>query len=147
VLKLGKVGNFFSDLVLRVCPACGLHRTDPDDPKVGTLEHMHLYCMSPHLIDARSHCYQKIESALAALYNYVSLLEYNKPTQDAMQQTKLQENFEHTAHQTELEERPVCKDSKVVMETRSSNIAILSHHQIQIAILHKKATYTKASRL
>ena len=133
-----KKDKFFSDLVVRVCPACGSHRTDPDDPKVGTLEHMHLYCMSPHLTDARSHCYQKIESALAALYNYASLLEYNKPTQDAMQQTKLQENFEHTAHQTELEERPVCKDSKVVMETRSSNIAILSRHQIQIAILHKR---------
>ncbi len=96
---------------------------------------MQLYCMMPHLIDARSPCNEKIESALTVLYNYTSLLEYNKPTQDATQQTKLQENFENTACQTELEQRPCCRDSKAVMETRSSNIAILSPNQIQIGIL------------
>jgi hypothetical protein len=86
--------------------------------------------MSPHLIDACRHCYEKIESASAVIYNHASLLEYNKPIQDARQQTKLQENFESTACQTELEECPVYRDAKLVLVTRSSNIAIPSRHQI-----------------
>jgi len=33
-----------SDHVLRVCPACSLHRKNRKCERMGTLEHMHLYC-------------------------------------------------------------------------------------------------------
>ncbi len=94
-----------------VCPVCTELQKSLNDIEIGNLEHMHLYYMSPHLLDARNHCYECIESALTDLYNFAALQEYIASFQDTKQQTKLQENLEQTAHQTELENHPLCKNS------------------------------------
>jgi hypothetical protein len=76
---------------------------------MGTLEHLHLYCEAPDLVDARKYCHANIETALENIYNYEAYQEYGESFQDATRQTKLQEDFECTAIQTELEERPICE--------------------------------------
>ena len=123
-----------SDSVLRVCPACNVHRTDHTKECMGTLEHMHLYCASPHLVKARAICYEGIETSLESIYNFASYVEYNKPTPETSRQTKLQEWLENTARQTELEERPICRDAKVHLES-TSNRAILTRYELQTYIM------------
>lgn len=86
-------------------------------------------------MNARAHCYEKIESALENIYNFASYVEYDKSIKETSRKTKLQESFECTARLTELEERQICRDSKVILERRTSNIAILCRHQLQTNIM------------
>jgi hypothetical protein len=52
--------SLLADIVVRACPFC-------EDKRAGTLEHLHLYCKSEYLTEARTHCNEKIESALHEL--------------------------------------------------------------------------------
>jgi hypothetical protein len=108
-----------ANTIVRACPFC-------DEKQAGTLEHLHLYCMSAYMVDARAHCNGKIESALHELYDFASQQEFYASFHQSLKQTKLQENMEKAAHQTELVECLVFKDSKVYLEVRPANIAILS---------------------
>ena len=67
-----------------------------------------------------------------------TVVSYGESFQNATRQTKLQEDFEGTAIQTELEERPICEKSTVVHKKRTHNIAILSRHQVEVLTLLKK---------
>ena len=105
---------------------------------MGTLEHMHLYCEAPLLVDAYNFCYSNIETALTNLYNFAAEQEYDVPHLFATQQTKLQENLERAAVKIELAKRPICDKSTVINSTRNENIAILSRHEVEFLTLLKK---------
>ena len=130
--------NWAANHVLRVCPACSLHRKNRIYERMGTLEHMHLYCEAPQLIDARNHCYSDIETALTKLYNFAAEIEYEILFSSATRQTKLQEDLEYAALQTELAERPICDKSTTINHRRPNNIAILSRHEVQVLTLMDK---------
>jgi hypothetical protein len=77
-------------------------------------------------------------SSLLGAPDFASYAEYDLSSKHATRQTILQESFERAALQTELEERPICRGTKIVKEARTSNIAILSRHQVQVmTILHQ----------
>jgi len=105
---------------------------------MGTMEHMHLYGEAPILVSARKFCYTNIEAALENLYSFAAEQEYDAPYSFATRQTKLQENMERAAQQIELAERPICENSNVVNSKRTSNIAILSRHEVEVLTILKK---------
>mmetsp|Transcript_28434 Transcript_28434/g.40755 ORF Transcript_28434/g.40755 Transcript_28434/m.40755 type:complete len:199 (+) Transcript_28434:2443-3039(+) len=110
---------------------------------MGTLEHLHLYCEAPDLVDARKFRYANIEQSLTNIYNFAAYQEYDTSLQDTTRQTKLQEDFERTVLQTELLERPICRNSTVVNEKRTQHQAILPRHQIEIFTLLQKLPASK----
>jgi hypothetical protein len=105
---------------------------------MGTLEHMHLYCEAPILVEARKVCHSNIETALTNLYNFAATQEYGVQHHSDARQTKLQESLERTAAQTELAERPICDKSTITRSKRTHNIAILSRHEVEMLTLLQK---------
>jgi len=56
--------------IIRACPFC--QPTLDIRSKIGNLEHLHLYCTSQYLHEARVHCNEKLERAIFNLYNFAS---------------------------------------------------------------------------
>jgi hypothetical protein len=65
-----------SDRIIKVCPFFREMANDINRQN-GFLEHLHLYCPSPILVEARNFCHQKIGDSLLDLYDFASLMEYN----------------------------------------------------------------------
>jgi len=112
-----KIPSIANNIIKR-CPFC-------KDTRPGDLEHLHLYCQSPILVNARLHCYEKIEDALYDLYNFASMYEYNQPIDDAARDTKLKEQMERAALDIERQKRTTVQQSTLIREARATNIAIL----------------------
>jgi len=84
----------------------------------GNLEHLHLYCPSKPLTQARSHCNEKVEEALTNLYNFASMRQYNLPLKESSRMTVLQENMIYAAKEAELQERKIIYLGKCTPATR-----------------------------
>jgi hypothetical protein len=111
--------------------------------RCGNLEHMHLFCPSPILVNTRTHCLQKIETALFNIYNYASIREYDVSVQNAPNRSSLQDDMEKAALDTELRERPIVCNNKVILEARDTNLAILSRSTIMREIFIGKLPEAK----
>ena len=118
--------------IIKRCPFCNAQH---HNIHVGNLEHLHLYCTSQLLQDTRTHCNEKIESAIHEMYHYASLREYGVSLQDANRKTSLQEKAENAAKALEKENRLIVKQRQLITDSRQSNIAILSRRAISQAIL------------
>ncbi len=118
--------------IIKRCPFCNAQH---HNIHVGNLEHLHLYCTSQLLHDTRTHCNEKIESAIHEMYHYASLREYGVSLQDANRKTSLQEKAENAAKALEKENRLIVKQRQLITDSRQSNIAILSRRAISQAIL------------
>ncbi len=118
--------------IIKRCPFCNVQH---HNIHVGNLEHLHLYCTSQLLQDTRTHCNEKIESAIHEMYHYASLREYGVSLQDANRKTSLQEKAENAAKALEKENRLIVKQRQLITDSRQLNIAILSRRAISQAIL------------
>jgi hypothetical protein len=116
-------------IIIKACPFC-----DSIDSngcrRCGNLEHMHLFCPSPILVNTRAHCVQKIETALFNIHNYASIWEYDVSVQNAPNRSSLQDDMEKASLDTELRERPIVCNNKEILEARDTNLAILSRSTI-----------------
>ncbi len=122
--------------IIRACPFCD--QSPWISKKVGTLEHLHLYCLSSILQGVRNHCNQKIEEVLYKIYNVAAQFEYGCSIQNATRNTKLQDKMIEAAKLAELQERPVVRDSQLIYERRQEHIAIKSRHEVHLlTILYK----------
>jgi hypothetical protein len=95
------------------------------------------------LVDTRTHCHQQIEEAIYALYNYASFHEYKVSFSDCHRKTTLQENLENIAVEVEKTQRYVVKNSKLILEARTNNKAILRENSITIAVLLNRSPAEK----
>jgi hypothetical protein len=84
---------------------------------------------------ARAHCNQKIEDALFDIYNYASKREYNQPFKECDRLTSLQEELEKNAVILEKTERTTVCKSKLSIEARARNKALLSRKELNLAVL------------
>lgn len=84
-----------------------------------------------------------MQAAIVNIYDFASFAEYDVSSQHAKKQTTLQESLERTALKTELEEQPVCQGTKIIKEARTSNVAILPRHQVQIITMLHQLPATK----
>lgn len=89
-----------AELIIKKCPFCNDCNHNPA-PKVGNLEHLHVYCSSPVLEKARKHCHDKLKTAIYELYDFAAIQEYNVPFSEATRKTMLQEKLELAAVETE----------------------------------------------
>jgi hypothetical protein len=129
--------------VIKKCFFCPCPNNHGQTPRTGNLEHLHLFCTAPVLVDTREHCYEKNEQAIYELYNFAAIHEYNTPFESAPQTTKVQECLESTALQTERQARPVIRQSSVVIESREANKAILSRNAVHLAAALNRLPATK----
>ena len=127
--------------VIKACPFCS--SSNSVDNKKGNLEHLHIYCPSKHLMKVRSHCNGKIEEALFEIYNAASMRQYHRPFDATGRSTLLQEKLLLAAKEAELQERLILKDSQVVAQMRTGNIAIRSRADILMDIFLRKLPDTK----
>jgi len=118
--------------IIKACPFC---QNNDVQKKIGNMEHLHLYCTACHLMDARSHCHQKIEKAIVDLYNFASMREFGIPFMSNSRKSTLQENLESIATNLEKQERVIVRNSHLITEARTTNIAILGRNSIRIAVL------------
>jgi hypothetical protein len=123
-----------ADDIIKRCPFCN-DESNTTNGSIGNLEHLHLYCTLPTLKEARAHCNQKIEDALFDIYNYTSKLEYNWPFQEWIRLTTLQEELEKNAVTLEKAERTTVCKSKLFVEAKARNKALLSRNELNLAIL------------
>lgn len=122
--------------IIRACPFC--QRDYSICNKSGSLEHLHMFCSSEILVQARNHCRQKIETALQNLYNFASKREYDCSLQESNRHSTLQENLILAAKEAELLTRPVIRDGKLINEKRDNHVAILSRHQVLLLVLQHR---------
>jgi hypothetical protein len=127
-----KIPHIANDII-KVYPFC-MTNNGTSIKRIGNLEHLHLYCTAPILVDTRTHCHQKIEESIYAIYNYASLHEYKLSFSDCHRKTNLQENLENTAVKVEKKQRYVVKNSQLILETRTNNKAIIRENSITIAV-------------
>jgi len=139
--KNWKKDALIRDNIIKACPFCS--RPDANENNIRNLEHLHIYCPSKFLVKTRDHCNQKLEIALQKLYNFAYLREFNMQLSDNTQSTMLQENMIMAAKDAELQERPDIRFSKVVYEKRTTNQAIKSCFDVQLAVLLNKLPATK----
>mmetsp|Transcript_18768 Transcript_18768/g.26603 ORF Transcript_18768/g.26603 Transcript_18768/m.26603 type:complete len:667 (+) Transcript_18768:896-2896(+) len=111
--------------------------------KIGNLEHLHLYCPSRHLLRVRHFSNSKIEDALQKIYDFASYRERNCSRTGNVRMTTLQENLITAAKEAELQERPTVQQSRLVYESRSTNIAIRSEHDVKLLVCLKQLPLTK----
>ncbi|MFN9979257.1 MAG: hypothetical protein ACK53Y_05055, partial [bacterium] len=83
-----------------------------------------MYCNLPVLQHAQAFTYQKIETAIRKLYDFASIREFNTPMDEATRTSSLQESLEDTVKKLELEERPILRQSKLLLESRATNRCI-----------------------
>jgi hypothetical protein len=97
-----------------------------------------MYCPSKNLRRVREYCNRKIENALHELYCFSSLRESNCLPHEHNRTCTLQEHLAAAAKEAELQERPTVQSSNIVYETRPTNIAIKSRHEITLLVLLQK---------
>jgi hypothetical protein len=122
--------------IIKRCPFC-------NDTQPGDLDHLHLYCKSPILINARAHCHKKIEMALYNLYDTASMVEYNMSSSAANRRTKLQQKLEQRAMEIEKQERRIVQHAHLCWEARASNIAIIGKQALTEAVLMQQVPAEK----
>jgi len=76
-----------SDKVVKICPFCNMY---VNGERISHIEHLHLYCKSSLLVNARSRCHQKIERAIYNLYHFASLRKFGISFQQNSHITMLQ---------------------------------------------------------
>jgi len=123
-----------ANYIIKACPFCKTNNST-SIKRIGNLEHLQLYCTAPILLGTRTHCHQKIEVAIYALYNYASFREYKVLLGDCHHKTTPQENLENTAVEVEKTQRYVVNNSQLILEARTNNKAILQENSITIAVL------------
>ena len=102
-----------------------------------------MYCPSGHLQRVRNYCNSKIETTLQNLYTFCSLRDVNKLPQSPRRTCTLQERMVDAAKSAELQERPTVQASKIVYESRSTNIAIKSRRDIELLVFLQKLPKSK----
>jgi hypothetical protein len=111
-----------ADNIIKRCPFC-------NDTRPGDLEHLHLYCKSPILINAQAHCHEKIE--------------YNMSSSATNRRTKLQQKLEQRAMEIEKQERCIVQHAHLRWEARASNIAIIGKQALTKAVLMQQVPAKK----
>ena len=131
------------DNIIKACPFCSSF--DVENNKKGNLEHLHLYCPSRHLKRVRDRYNANIEDALRRLYDFISYREKNCAYNECARMCTLQENLIAAAKETELLERPTVQQSQIIMEARSTNIAIRSEHEAKMLVCLNQLPASKLS--